>query len=167
MYDIKGRLGSIFDETWVLQVFMVKNVVWKHSIEGNVTTLFRRGSEVWWLGIQVPEWVFFFSFLTLPVACGSSHARDRTCATAVTQAAAMTMPDPYLTEPQGNHPQWVLISPSQNFPIYKMMGIILGLILWDSPEKPLRLYKESIVTDIILVDTISWGDLVSWLFPIL
>ena len=33
-------------------------------------------------------------FLAVPEACGSSQARDQTCATAVTQAAEATTPDP-------------------------------------------------------------------------
>ena len=36
-----------------------------------------------------------FVFLAAPAACGISQARDRTHATAVTQAAAVKMPDPY------------------------------------------------------------------------
>ena len=39
---------------------------------------------------------FSFLFLAVPVTCGSSWARDRTCATAV------MMPDPLPTEPPGN-----------------------------------------------------------------
>ena len=35
-----------------------------------------------------------FYFLSSPVACGSSWARDRTCTTAVTRATTKTMPDP-------------------------------------------------------------------------
>ena len=35
-----------------------------------------------------------FFFLAAPVACGGSWARDQTCATAATQAAAVTTPDP-------------------------------------------------------------------------
>ena len=38
----------------------------------------------------------FFFFLTETVTCGSSWARDLTCAVAVTRATAVTMPDPYL-----------------------------------------------------------------------
>ena len=33
-------------------------------------------------------------FLAAPAVCGNSQARDQTHATAVTQAAAVTMPDP-------------------------------------------------------------------------
>ena len=36
----------------------------------------------------------------MPMACRSSQAWTRTRATAVAQAAAVTMPDPYLTVPQ-------------------------------------------------------------------
>ena len=39
---------------------------------------------------------FFFSFLVVPTACGSSWARDQT------QAPAVTTPDPQPTEPPGN-----------------------------------------------------------------
>ena len=35
-----------------------------------------------------------YLFLAMPTACGSSHARDRTHATAVTWAAAVTTLDP-------------------------------------------------------------------------
>ena len=41
--------------------------------------------------------VFFVclgGFLAVPMAYESSWVRDQTCATAATQAAAMTMPDP-------------------------------------------------------------------------
>ena len=38
--------------------------------------------------------ILFYSFLAMPVACGSSWARDQTHATAVTQAAAVTTLDP-------------------------------------------------------------------------
>ena len=41
----------------------------------------------------------FFFFLALPY--GSSWARDRTRATAATQATAVTTPDPQPTAPQG------------------------------------------------------------------
>ena len=41
---------------------------------------------------------YLFSFLATPAACGSSQARDRTHATAVTWAAAV--PDPQSTAPQ-------------------------------------------------------------------
>ena len=37
---------------------------------------------------------FHFFFLILPIACGSSRARDWTCAVTVTQATAVTMLDP-------------------------------------------------------------------------
>ena len=33
-------------------------------------------------------------FLAMPMVCGNSQARDGTCATAVTRAPAVTMPDP-------------------------------------------------------------------------
>ena len=33
-------------------------------------------------------------FLAMPSACGSSWARDQTCAIAITWATAVTMPDP-------------------------------------------------------------------------
>ena len=39
----------------------------------------------------------FIYFLAVPEACGSSWARDQICVTAVTQAAAATTLDPYLT----------------------------------------------------------------------
>ena len=42
-------------------------------------------------GGRVFGWVFF---LAAPTAWGSSWARDRTCTTAVTQAAAVTTLDP-------------------------------------------------------------------------
>ena len=48
----------------------------------------------------------FFFFLALPKACRSSQARGRTRATAVTQATAVTTPDPYPTEPPGNSLKW-------------------------------------------------------------
>ena len=38
----------------------------------------------------------------MPAACGSSWARDQTCATAATQATAVTMPDTLPTVLQGN-----------------------------------------------------------------
>ena len=41
-----------------------------------------------------PFFSHFFFFLAAPVACGGSWARDQTCATAATQAAAVTTPDP-------------------------------------------------------------------------
>ena len=37
---------------------------------------------------------FYFIFLTLPLACGNSWARDQTQATALAQAAAVTTLDP-------------------------------------------------------------------------
>ena len=37
---------------------------------------------------------YFFVSLAVPAACGSSRARDQTLATAVTRAAAVTIPDP-------------------------------------------------------------------------
>ena len=37
----------------------------------------------------------------MPVACGTSRARDRTGATVATQAAAVTPPDPQPAAPQG------------------------------------------------------------------
>ena len=40
-------------------------------------------------------------FLAVPMACRSSWAKDQTLATAVTWAAAVTMPDPKLSA-QGN-----------------------------------------------------------------
>ena len=40
-----------------------------------------------------PLYTLFFFLATL-TACGSSWARDKTCATAVTQAMAVTTPDP-------------------------------------------------------------------------
>ena len=43
-----------------------------------------------------------YIFLASPMACRSSWARDRTHTTAVTQAAAVTMPDPWPTAPQEN-----------------------------------------------------------------
>ena len=36
----------------------------------------------------------FLFFLASPAACGNSQARDQTCITAVTRAAAVTMPKP-------------------------------------------------------------------------
>ena len=39
------------------------------------------------------EAILFF-FLATTMACGSSQARDRTCTTAATPAAAVTTPDP-------------------------------------------------------------------------
>ena len=36
------------------------------------------------------------------MACGGSRARDRTCATAATQGAAVTTRDPQFTVPQEN-----------------------------------------------------------------
>ena len=55
--------------------------------------------------IPLCEWTTFFFFLVLfvldaPMAYESSQARDRTCGTAVTQAAAGTMLDPEPTELQ-------------------------------------------------------------------
>ena len=44
----------------------------------------------------------FFFLLAALAACGSSWTRDWTHATAVTQATAVTMPDPWPTAPQGN-----------------------------------------------------------------
>ena len=41
-------------------------------------------------------------FLAMPLACGSSHARDQTPSTAVTQAIAVTILDPKPAEPQEN-----------------------------------------------------------------
>lgn len=49
--------------------------------------------------------VFVFAFFLTSTACGGSLARDRTRptrATAATQAAEVTMPDPYPSAPQGN-----------------------------------------------------------------
>ena len=43
---------------------------------------------------------FFFFFLATPMACGSSQAKDQTCATAV------TMPDSQSAEPPGNSGKW-------------------------------------------------------------
>ena len=37
---------------------------------------------------------YFLSFFAMPMACGSSGARDRTHAAAMTQVAAVTMADP-------------------------------------------------------------------------
>ena len=37
---------------------------------------------------------FLNLFLAMPKACAGFQARDRTCATAATQAAAVTTPDP-------------------------------------------------------------------------
>ena len=39
----------------------------------------------------------YVHFLTMPVTCGSSPARDQTYVRTSTQTAAVTMPDPYLT----------------------------------------------------------------------
>ena len=44
------------------------------------------------LELKVPFTILVF--LALPVACGSFQARDRTLTTAVTQATAVTKPDP-------------------------------------------------------------------------
>ena len=41
-------------------------------------------------------------FLAVPVACGSSWARDQTLATAATQATVVTTPDPYPAATQEN-----------------------------------------------------------------
>ena len=38
--------------------------------------------------------ILFFIFLAMPMANGSSQARDGTCTAAVTPAAAVTTPDP-------------------------------------------------------------------------
>ena len=38
----------------------------------------------------------------VPMACGSSQARDQACTTAVTQASTVTRPDLYPIVPQGN-----------------------------------------------------------------
>ena len=45
---------------------------------------------------------FFFFFLAVPMAHGSSWARERSCATAVTRAAVVRMPDTQPTVPQEN-----------------------------------------------------------------
>ena len=48
-------------------------------------------------GSSIFKVLFFwlsFVFLAVPTACGSSWAREPTCTTAVTQVAAVTMPDP-------------------------------------------------------------------------
>ena len=39
-------------------------------------------------------WFGFALVLATPMACGSSHTGDQTQATAVTQAIAVTLPDP-------------------------------------------------------------------------
>ena len=46
--------------------------------------------------------IFFSVFFAMPKACGSSWARDQTCATAVTRTAAVTMPFTQPAVPQGN-----------------------------------------------------------------
>ena len=51
---------------------------------------------------------FLFYPQAMPMACRSPWARDRTGTTAVTQATAVTMPDPQLTEPMGNSVRYIL-----------------------------------------------------------
>ena len=43
-----------------------------------------------------------YFFFAVPVAYKNCQARDRISATALTRATAVTMPDPYSTEPPGN-----------------------------------------------------------------
>ena len=45
----------------------------------------------------------------MPMACGSSQARNRTCVTAMTQATAVTMSDPLPAAPQGNSHLYVIL----------------------------------------------------------
>ena len=46
--------------------------------------------------------LLFIYFLATPAACGSSQAKDQTCAIDPTQAAAVTVPNPEPTVPQEN-----------------------------------------------------------------
>lgn len=46
--------------------------------------------------------LFLLIFLAAPMACGTSHVRYQTYATTVTQAPALTAPDPKSTAPQEN-----------------------------------------------------------------
>ena len=51
----------------------------------------------------ITSFIFIYSFfLAMPMAYRSLHARDQTCATAVTWATAVTPPDPQIARPQGN-----------------------------------------------------------------
>lgn len=69
----------------------------RHQASGGEWGVFQKGR--WKMSSTVPsqrvraEKTFFF-FLATPIECRSSHARDRTQATAVTRATRKTMPDP-------------------------------------------------------------------------
>ena len=68
--------------------------------------------------------LFCFLFLAALTSCGNFLTRDRTCAIAVTWAAAMTTLDPEPTEPQGNTRMCSLLL---FFPFKKIQWILLYL----------------------------------------
>ena len=57
------------------------------------------------LSLSPAQWCGFF-FLAVPKACRNSRVRDRSCATAVTWAAAGRVPDPQLLNHQGTPWFW-------------------------------------------------------------
>lgn len=66
-----------------------------------------------WLHIQITwdacENIYLLIYLATPTARGSSRTRDQTCATAVTQPAAVTTLDPLTTRPPENSQKYVCI----------------------------------------------------------